>query len=180
MPQTSPGPQGRLQPSTQPGMPQPLQPALSPPQPIAPLAPFGPPDPGGPALSIHLAHMQRARPALDQLAARNMVNMRPDGEPFAAQFNNGQVFEHSFEIIPGRCYGVVAVSMGITELDLAIVLGEPPVDHVMGKDELKGPQAVIGPSGKCISNPLPSPDQAKVKITAVTGTGTAIAQIYSK
>jgi hypothetical protein len=124
--------------------------------------------------------MIRARPALEKLAARNMVNLRPDGEPFAAQFNNGQIFEQSFEIIPGRCYGVVAVGMGISELDLALVLGEPPVDHVMGKDELKGPQAVIGASGKCISNPLPSPDQAKIVITAVTGAGTAIAQIYSK
>ncbi len=109
-----------------------------------------------------------------------MVNMRPDGEDFAAQFNTGQLLEHPFEILPGRCYGVVAVAAGITDLELTMVLGEPPVDHIMGSDALKGPQAVIGPSGKCISNPLPAPAMAKIVVTAVSGAGTVIARIYSK
>jgi hypothetical protein len=159
-------------------MPAPSNGAVS--EPIPPLAPFGPPDPGGAAAAIHIAHMQRAMPALDQLAARHMINMLPEGEPFAAQFNEGQIFEQEVEIEPGRCYGLVAVAMGIKELDLVFVLGEPPVDHVLGRDALKGWQAVVGPSGKCIQNTLPTPEKAKVQIKAVTGAGTAVAQLYSK
>ena len=150
------------------------------PQPLAPLPPLGAADPGGPALPIDVAYMFRAQSALGQVAGQHMVKMKPDGDAFAGQFNNGQVLEQAFEIEPGRCYGAVAVGVGISELEMALVLGEPPVDHVMGRDELKGWQAVIGPSGRCISNPLPATAEAKLVITAVTGQGQVLARIYSK
>lgn len=174
LPQAQPDPQ-----PAQPGFPLPGQPAPAN-EVVPPMAPFGPPDPGGAALPLHVAHMQRAQPALEQLAAHNMVNMRPDGDAFAAQFNSGQVWVQKFELVPGRCYGVVAVAMGVTDVELELGMGEPPVDHVLGKDELKGPQAVVGPSGQCIRNYLPAPHEAKVTITAVAGAGGVVARIYSK
>lgn len=162
----------------------PTQPAPTAPQPVAeplqPLPPLGEADPGGAAFPIDVRHMHRAQPALEQLAARNMINMKPDDEAFAAQFNNGQVYEQDIVLEPGRCYGVVAVSTGITEFDMALVIGEPPVDHVMGKDELKGWQGVIGTSGQCVHVPLPTAEAGKIRITAVAGAGQVIARIYSK
>lgn len=151
-----------------------------PPEPLVPLPPLGEPDPGGAAFPIDVRHMVRAQPHLDQLAARNMINMKADDEAFAAQFNNGQIFEKKILLEPGRCYGVAAISTGITEFDLELVLGDPPVDHVMGKDELKGWQAVIGPSGNCVNVPLPTAAEGKVRITATTGAGQVIARVYSK
>ncbi len=165
---------------TQPGAPPPTASVKPPPAPLPPLAAFGPPDPGGAATSIDIRHMLRAAPALNQLAATHMIKMQKEGPPFAGQFNEGQVLEHTFEVLPGRCYGVVAIAGGITELGLRIELGEPPVTAVLGKDEMKGPQAVVGPSGNCVRNTLPTPDEARVVMTAVAGAGTAVARVYSR
>ena len=71
--------------------------------------------------------------------------------------------------------------MGITELDIQIVLHQPPLPaYVAAQDQDSGPQAVLGGSGSCFKNPLPVGGPAKVVVKATGGTGIVMAQVFSK
>jgi hypothetical protein len=158
------------------GNPPPLPPPAAAPTP-PPVDPNAPP---GTATAIDAGLMGAAAPALANLGAQNMPNMRAEGGPFAGAFREGDKLAHVFQLLPGRCYGVVGVGVGIADLDLELVLGEPPVDYTMGSDGSKSPQAVIGSGGKCIQNTLPTEEPAKVIVTAKSGKGSALVQIYWK
>ena len=122
-----------------------------------------------------------AQPILTGLAAQQVKGMQPDGSAFAGQFQQGQTLEQPFQIQPGRCYAVVGVGIGITELDVSIVIHQPPLPpYVAAQDQGTGPQAVLGGGGNCFKNPLPVGGPAKVIMKATGGGGLAMAQIYSK
>src|SRR5262245_12999463 len=126
----------------QPGYPQPYgQPQ---PQPTAPApAPTG--QAGTSATPIAPAAAAAAQPILTGLAQKEVAGMQPDGAAFAGQFQEGQTLEQPFNIQPGRCYSVVGVGVGITELDVQIVLHSPPLPpYVAAQDNGSGPQAVLG------------------------------------
>lgn len=121
-----------------------------------------------------------ATPALTALASAETRGMSPEGGAFAGNFQQGQTLEQPFNIEPGKCYTVVGVGVGITELDIQIVGQLGPMTQVLAQDNQQGPQAVLGSGGNCFKNPLPVGGPAKVVMTATGGTGIAVAQIYKK
>ena len=171
----------------QPGYPQPGQPGQpgQPPPPVqpgtpAPTAP-APTAGGGNCTAIPPALAAGASPLLAQLSTAKTAGMRPDSAALAANCQQGQTIEHPFQIQPGRCYAVVGVGVGITELDIQIVLHQPPLPaYVAAQDQDSGPQAVLGGSGNCFKNPLPVGGPAKVIIKATGGSGMVMAQVFSK
>jgi hypothetical protein len=121
-----------------------------------------------------------ATPALTALASAETRGMSPEGGAFAGNFQQGQTLEQPFNIEPGKCYTVVGVGVGITELDIQIVGQLGPVSQALAQDNQTGPQAVVGSAGNCFKNPLPVGGPAKVVMKATGGTGLAVAQIYKK
>jgi hypothetical protein len=107
--------------------------------------------------------------------------MQPDGSPFAAQFQEGQIWEQPINIAAGKCYSVVAASAGIQELDVQLVLHAAPLPpQVLATDSTTGPNATLGGKGQCFKNPLPVGGPGKVIVKATRGGGPAIAQVYVK
>jgi hypothetical protein len=121
-----------------------------------------------------------ATPALTALASAETRGMSPEGGAFAGNFQQGQTLEQPFNIEPGKCYTVVGVGVGITELDIQIVGSLGPMTQVLAQDNQTGPQAVLGSGGNCFKNPLPVGGPAKVVMKATGGSGLAVAQIYKK
>jgi hypothetical protein len=122
-----------------------------------------------------------ASPILKGTAMQETAGMQEDGAAFAGQFQQGQVLEQPIQIQPGRCYTVVAVGIGITELDVELVLHQPPMpEYVAATDSTTGPQAVLGGGGNCFKNPLPVGGPGKIRMRATGGNGIAMAQAYSK
>src|SRR5690606_4985854 len=137
------------------GQPQPGygQPA---PQPTAPAPePTSAASGGGQATPVPPAAAAAATPLLQGAAQNEMRGMQPDGAAFAGQFQQGQTLGQPFQLQPGRCYGVVGIGIGITELDVAIVLHQPPLPpYTAAQDQGSGPQAILGGGGNCFKNPL--------------------------
>ncbi len=133
------------------------------------------------ATPIPAAMVPLAGAVLKGTAQQETVGMVEDGPAMAAQFQQGQIHEQSFQIQPGRCYTVIGVGIGITELDVEIVLHQPPApEWVAAADQTPGPHAVLGGGSNCFKNPLPVGGPAKVRMRATGGSGVAMAQIFSK
>jgi hypothetical protein len=135
---------------------------------------------GSTATPIAPAAAAIATPALTALASAETRGMSPEGGAFAGNFQQGQTLEQPFNIEPGKCYTVVGVGVGITELDIQIVGQLGPMTQVLAQDNQTGAQAVVGSAGNCFKNPLPVGGPAKVVMKATGGTGIAVAQIYKK
>lgn len=122
-----------------------------------------------------------AAPILRGLAQAEVAGSQEDGPAFAGQFQEGQVLEQPLTLHPGRCYSVVGIGVGIEELDVEIVVHQPPApEFVAAQDQGTGPQATLGGGQSCFKNPLPIPGPAKVRVRATKGTGIALAQVYSR
>ena len=109
--------------------------------------------------------------------------MSPEGGPFAGQFQEGQTLEQDITISPGKCYTIVAVGLGIQELDMQLLTQPvPQVPPVMlAQDATTGPQATIGGKASgCWKNPTPLGAPGKVVLKATKGAGIAAAQVYVK
>jgi hypothetical protein len=124
-----------------------------------------------------------ATPALTAIAAAETPGMQADGGSFAGQFQEGQILEQPINISPGKCYSVIGVGIGITELDVQLVAAPapqvPPI--VLAQDNSTGPQAVLGGKGSgCWKNPTPIGGPGKVLMRATKGTGIAVAQVFVK
>jgi hypothetical protein len=115
------------------------------------------------------------------MAQKETAGMAEDGPAMAGQFQQGQVLEQAIQIQPGRCYTVVGVGIGITELDIELVLSQPPLpEYVAAADSSSGAQAILGGGGNCFKNPLPVGGPGKIRVKATGGSGIALAQVYSK
>jgi hypothetical protein len=116
-------------------------------------------------------------------AGNDARGMQPEGSAFAGNFQQGQTLEQSLQLEPGKCYTVVgAGGPGITELDVTIVAQPAPIipPQVIAQDNQTGPNATLGGGGNCFRNPSPVGIPAKVVLTARSGGGMAVAQIYKK
>lgn len=138
---------------------------------------------GGMATPIAPMAAAAATPVLQAMAASETRGMSPEGGAFAGQFQAGQVLEQTFNLNPGKCYTVVAASVGITELDVMIqtvapLPGVPPI--TVAQDQGTGPNATLGGGGNCFKNALPIGAPAKVVVRATAGSGMAVAQIFVK
>jgi hypothetical protein len=155
---------------------QPAQPA--PAQPAQP-APAQPAAGGGGSASPINASM--LTPALTLLAQGEVQGMQAEGGSFAGNFQEGQTLAQPLALNPGRCYTVVGASAGIQQLDLQIVVQQPPFSPtIVSQSNTQGPQAVLGGKGACWKNLSPFPIPAKVIVKATRGAGMAAAQVYSK
>ena len=91
------------------------------------------------------------------------------------------MLEQALTLQPGRCYSVVGIGIGIEELDVEIVVHQPPApEFVAAQDQGTGPQATLGGGQSCFKNPLPIAGPAKVRVRATKGAGMALAQVYSR
>jgi len=116
-------------------------------------------------------------------AGNDARGMQPEGTAFAGQFQQGQTLEQSLQLEPGRCYTVVgAGGPGINELDVQIMVQPAPIipAQVVAQDNQTGPNATLGGGGNCWRNASPIGLPAKVVVTARSGAGMAVAQIYKK
>jgi hypothetical protein len=158
--------------------PQPTQPA---PQ-QQPTQPAPQQQGGGQATPISPAMAAAATPVMQGMAMQEAPGMQPDGSAIAGQFGQGQVLEQQFNLQAGKCYTVVAVGIGITELDVFIQVQPVPQfpGQTIAQDNQQGAQAVLGGRGNCFKNPLPIGGPAKLVMKATAGTGVAVAQLYSK
>jgi hypothetical protein len=108
--------------------------------------------------------------------------MAKEGPTVAANFQEGQTLESAFSFQPGKCYTVVAVGAGITELDIEMqyVTPIPGLNPQIGNDGMKGAQASIGGRGKCLKPISPIATNAKFIVRATKGAGVAAAQLFVK
>ncbi len=156
----------------QPAQPQPAQPA----QPQQPAPAQG--AAGGSANPINAAMLT---PALTMLAQGEVQGSQPEGGAFAGQFQEGQTLEQPLTLNPGKCYTVIGAAAGPSQLDLQIVVHQPPFPPaVVSQSSTQGPQAVLGGKSACWKNLSPIPIPAKVIVKATRGAGMAAAQVYSK
>ena len=163
-----PQPYGQPQPQPQ----QPQQPQPQPQQPV----PAG--AAGGSASPINASMLT---PALTMLAQGEVQGSQPEGGSFGGQFQEGQTLEQPLTLNAGKCYTVVGASAGVQQLDIQIVIHQPPFPPaVVSQSNSQGPQAVLGGKGACWRNMSPIPLPAKVILKATRGAGMAAAQIYSK
>jgi hypothetical protein len=136
---------------------------------------------GGTATPIPPLLAGAAQVSLSGIAQTELRGMSPEAGPFAGTFQPEQTLEQDITIQPGKCYGVVGIGMGITELDVQIVLHQPPLPpYTAQQDNQTGAKAVIGSGGNCYRSLLPAPTTAKVILIARAGTGIGMAQVFSK
>jgi len=137
---------------------------------------------GGSAQAINPTMAGMLTPILTQIAAGDVQGMQPDGQAFAAQFQEGQTYEQAFTLNAGKCYSVVAVGAGLQELDVMIAIQPIPQmpAQILAQDNQTGGNATLGAKGSCFKNPLPMGGAAKVIVKATKGSGMALAQIYVK
>lgn len=125
--------------------------------------------------------------ALQGLANTEAAGATKEGNPVAGNFQQGQTIEQTFTMQPGKCYTVVAASVGITQLDISASLITPipgmaaQFGQASGKPGMAGSQAVLGAKANCLKLALiPMAVQAKFTVTASKGGGLAAAQLYVK
>jgi len=108
--------------------------------------------------------------------------MAKEGPTVAGNFQTGQTLESQFSFQPGKCYTVVAVGAGPTEVDIEMqyVTPIPGLNPSIGHDSQKGAQASIGGKGNCLKPLSPMATNAKFIVRAVSGAGLIAAQLYSK
>jgi hypothetical protein len=116
------------------------------------------------------------------LAQNEAPGMQREGNVVAGQFQEGQTLEQAFQLNAGKCYTVLAVGAGISEMDIAIVLSSPipGMNPVLAQDSGGGSSASLGGRGNCYrwSAPLGAP--AKFVLKATRGAGIAAGQLYVK
>ena len=138
---------------------------------------------GGSATPISPMAASAATPVLQAMAANDARGMNPEGGAFAGQFQQGQTLEQTFQATPGKCYTVVGVGLGISQLDISIqtmppVAGLPAV--TVAQSNTSGANATVGGGGNCVKYPLPVGGPFKVVLKATGGSGIAVAQLFSK
>ena len=154
------------------------QPTTTAPQPTATTTAQGA---GGQATPIQPAMAAAAQPLLTAMAAQQAPGMQADGSAFAGNFQPGQTLEQPITLAAGKCYAVIGVGVGITQLDIQLATNQPPVPAItLAQATSSGGQAVLGGAKNCYKNALPVPVPAKVVLKATAGQGIAMAQLYSR
>jgi hypothetical protein len=136
----------------------------------------------GPATPIDPGFANAATAPLMMYSQQEAPGMAREGSVVAGNFKEGQTLEQPFQMLPGKCYTVLAVGAGIQQVDLAIVAltplpgGGTSIASANGN----GNQAALGGRGNCYRWPWPVGINAKYVIRATRGQGIAAGQLYSK
>jgi hypothetical protein len=152
-------------------------PTSAPPAAAPPLAGTGPATPIAPMLAAPV------QPILVNMGQSEAQGGQPDGSPFAGQFAAGQTLEQTINIKGNGCYTVVAASIGIQQLDIALVVQPAPMMQpiTVAQSSGTGPNATLGGKATgCWRNPTPLAGVGKVILKATSGQGLAAAQVFSK
>jgi hypothetical protein len=114
-------------------------------------------------------------------AQQEAPGMAREGNLIAGNFKEGQTLEQAFQMLPGKCYTVLAVGAGITQVDLAIV-AVTPIPQASGvlAQTSGGNSAALRGRGNCFRWDLPVGINAKYVIRAARGQGVAAGQLYAK
>ena len=137
----------------------------------------------GPATPIAPMAAAAVQPILVGMGQNEAQGGQPDGSPFAGQFAAGQTLEQTINIKGNGCYTVVAASIGITQLDIQLVIQPSPSvpPYTVAQSAGAGPNATLGGRATgCWHNPTPFAGQGKVILRATAGQGLAAAQVFSK
>jgi hypothetical protein len=115
-------------------------------------------------------------------AQQEAPGMQREGTVIAGQFKEGQTLEQPFQMLPGKCYTVLAVGAGVQEVDLTIVAVTPipQASGVLAQDTGTGASASLGGKGNCFKWSLPVGINAKYVVKATHGQGIIASQLYSK
>jgi hypothetical protein len=145
-------------------------------------APGGNVPSSGAAQPIDPNFAQVATVPLMAYSQREAPGMMREGNLVAGNFKEGQTLEQPFQMLPGKCYTVLAVGAGIQQLDLAIVAVTPipQASGVLAQANGNGPNAALGGHGNCFRWELPVGINAKYVIRATRGQGVAAGQLYAK
>ncbi len=146
-------------------------------QPFGGAAPSGPP-----AQPIDPMLAGVATFPLSNFANNEAAGMAREGNINAANFQEGQIQEISLTLQPGKCYTVLAVGIGIQEVDIALVATSqiPGVQGVLARDSGGGSQSSLGGKGNCYRLPVPISVSAKYVVKAVHGAGIAASALFTK
>ena len=137
----------------------------------------------GPALVIAPMAAAVVAPLLTQMGSVEAPGAQPDGAPFAGQFAAGQTLEQVINIKGNGCYTIVGASVGIQQLDIALVVQPTPLMQpiTVAQSTPSGPNTTVGGKATgCWRNPTPLAGTGKVIIRATAGAGLAAAQVFSK
>lgn len=158
----------------------------TPPPPASSSAPTPPPpaNNGPNATPIAIPMAAALQPVIAEMTKADAPRMKGDGDPFAGQFQEGQTLEHTFNILPGKCYTVVAAGAGVTTIDIALqavnpIPNLPPLTLAQGTSDGNG-KATLGGKGNCFSNPTPLSGVGKIVLKATKGSGIVAAQLFVK
>lgn len=58
-------------------------------------------------------------------AQQEAPGMKAEGGIFAGQFQRGEILEQQLQMMPGKCYTVLAVGAGVAEVDLTLIALAP-------------------------------------------------------
>jgi hypothetical protein len=118
---------------------------------------------------------------LASFAQQEAPGMSREGPTLGGNFREGQTLEQPFQMLPGKCYTVLAFGAGITQLDVAIVAVTPlPQTSGVLVQASGGNSTALRGRGNCFRWALPVGIHAKYVIRAVRGQGIAAGQLYSK
>lgn len=119
---------------------------------------------------------------LGTVAASQAPGMQKDGPGVAGQFAEGQVLEGQFQLVPGKCYTLVAAGVGIQQLDVEMFYTTPipGLNPSIGKGTPSGATTTMGGGANCLKPLSPMAAPAKFVVRATKGAGLAAAQLYSK
>ncbi len=106
--------------------------------------------------------------------------MAREGNPSAGQFTEGQTLETPFQMLPGKCYTVLAVGAGVQEVDIQIQTLVINVATVVAQDSGSGDRASVGGRGNCFKWLIPAGVNAKYVVKATRGQGVIAGQLYIK
>lgn len=139
---------------------------------------------GGQATPMAPAAAMGADVILTGLAQQEAPGMQAEGTAFAGQFAEGQTLEQPLNLQPGKCYTIVAGSLGgVQELDVMIqgqLLPQLPA-ATLAQDQGNGPNATLGgKAAGCWKNPSPLAVPVKVVLRVTKGNGMAAAKVYVK
>lgn len=124
------------------------------------------------------------QPLLAPLAAQHAKGAKADGPALGGVLQTGQSMQQNAQLAPGgtRCYTAIAAGLpSVTEIQLELWTNMPPLPPtIVAQAQTPANPAVLAGSPNCFKNVLPIPGMVFMKVTAKSGSGPVVAQLYSK
>lgn len=113
-------------------------------------------------------------PALVSYQQRLLPGARPTTELLGGVLLQGQMVQVATTLQPERCYSVLALSPSVHVFRLELRIG----DNALLTAQPSGGVAVIGPGEGCVR--VNDARAAQIRVTAQTGAGPVVAQLYER